>query len=95
MKAVENSHQNARNWPILGGHAPKPHIVFSHCTGSSYYPKQFIKTFNYNIILINKGVFKRGGVQTPPQKIFRFFLKSEGKEIEKKGMLVGGGEVTS
>ena len=47
---------------------------------------------------LGKGVFKgRGGgvqgVQTPPE-IFRFFLKSEGKEIErkrKKGMLRGGG----
>ena len=44
----------------------------------------------------SKGVFKGGvqGVRTPPE-IFRFFLKSEGKEIEskrKKGMLgVGGG----
>ena len=44
---------------------------------------------------IVKGVFKGGvqGVQTNPE-IFRFFLKSEGKEIEskrKKGMLGGGG----
>ena len=42
--------------------------------------------------LICKGVFK-GGVQTPPE-IFRFFLKSEGKEIErkrKKGVVGGGG----
>ena len=33
-----------------------------------------------------KGVFKGGvqGVQTPPPEIFRFFLKSEGKEIERK-----------
>ena len=34
------------------------------------------------------------GVQTPPPEIFRFFLKSEGKEIErkrKKGVLGGGG----
>ena len=34
------------------------------------------------------------GVQTPPPEIFRFFLKSEGKEIErkgKKGMWGGGG----
>ena len=42
-----------------------------------------------------KGVFKGGGVQTPPPEIFRFFLKSEGKDIErkrkKKGMLGGGG----
>ena len=43
-----------------------------------------------------KGVFKGGvqGVQTPPPKFSDFFLKSEGKEIErkrKKGMLGGGG----
>ena len=44
-----------------------------------------------------KGVFKGGrvqGVQTPPPEIFRFFLKSEGKEIErkrKKKVLGGGG----
>ena len=34
------------------------------------------------------------GVQTPPSKFSDFFLKSEGKEIErkrKKGMLGGGG----
>ena len=41
-----------------------------------------------------KGVFKGGvqGVQTPPE-IFRFFLKSEGKEIERKRKKrdVGGG----
>ena len=32
-----------------------------------------------------KGVFKRGvqGVQTPAE-IFSFFLKSEGKEVERK-----------
>ena len=46
-------------------------------------------------VKVVKGVFKGGGVQevqTPPE-IFRFFLKSEGKEIErkrKKGMLGGG-----
>ena len=40
-----------------------------------------------------KGVFKGGGFNPPPE-IFRFFLKSEGKEIEKKEML-GGGGVTS
>ena len=45
---------------------------------------------------IRKGVFKGGevqGVQTPP-KFSEFFLKGEGKEIErkrKKGMLGGGG----
>ena len=41
-----------------------------------------------------KGVFKGGvqGVQTPPE-IFRFFLKSEGKERERKRKKkdVGGG----
>ena len=47
-----------------------------------------------------KGVFKGGvqGVQTPPE-IFRFFLKSEGKEIERKrkkrDVGRGGGGVTS
>ena len=48
--------------------------------------------------VIGKGVFKGGGSGgSNPPKIFRFFLKSEGKEIErkrKKGMFVGGG-VTS
>ena len=45
--------------------------------------------------VIYKGVFK-GGVQTPPE-IFRFFLKSEGKERERKRKKrdVGGGGVTS
>ena len=43
----------------------------------------------------SKGVFKGGGVQgvqTLPE-IFRFFLKSEGKEIERKRKKrdVGGG----
>ena len=49
-------------------------------------------------IVIGKGVFKGGvqGVQTPPE-IFRFFLKSEGKEIERKRKKKGcwGGGVTS
>ena len=37
-------------------------------------------------IYIYKGVFKGGvqGVQTPPPKFSDFFLKSEGKEIERK-----------
>ena len=52
-------------------------------------------TFVIYQMMSTKGVFKGGvqGVQTPPE-IFRFFLKSEGKEIErkrKKGMLGGGG----
>ena len=43
-----------------------------------------------------KGVFKGGGGFRgfkPPPKFSRFFLKSEGKEIERKGkkMDVGGG----
>ena len=49
---------------------------------------------NCNTIILYKGVFKGGvqGVQTPPPEIFRFFLKSERKEMErKKGMLGGGG----
>ena len=43
-----------------------------------------------------KGVFKGGGGFKPPHEIFRFFLKSEGKEIERKRKKrdVGGG-VTS
>ena len=42
-------------------------------------------------MIINKGVFK-GGFRgfKPPPKFSDFFLKSEGKEIEKKGMLGGG-----
>ena len=44
-------------------------------------------------IIMSKGVFK---VQTPPpREIFRFFfLKSKGKEIERKKRDVGGGGVT-
>ena len=47
-----------------------------------------------DIMNSTKGVFKGGvqGVQTPPE-IFRFFFKSEGKEIESKRKKrdVGGG----
>ena len=44
-------------------------------------------------ITYDKGVFKGGvqGVQTPPPKFLDFFLKSEGKEIERKKRDVGGG----
>ena len=28
--------------------------------------------------------YLRGGAQTPPPEIFRFFWKSEGKEVERK-----------
>ena len=45
-----------------------------------------------------KGVFKEGGGFKPPTpKIFRFFLKSEGKEIESKRRKKGcwGGGITS
>ena len=36
---------------------------------------------------MSKGVFKGRvqGIQIPPPEIFRIFLKSEGKEIERKG----------
>ena len=45
---------------------------------------------------LNKGVFKggfRGSNPPPPPEIFRFFLKSEGKERERKRKKrdVGGG----
>ena len=30
--------------------------------------------------------YLRRGVQTPPPEIFRFFLKSEGKEAKRKKM---------
>ena len=49
-----------------------------------------------HMVTIVKGVFKGGGVQgvqTPPKNFQIFFLKSEGKEIErkrKKRMLGGG-----
>ena len=47
-----------------------------------------------NMCVMHKGVFKGGvqGVQTPP-KFSDFFLKSEGKEIERKRRKrdVGGG----
>ena len=72
------------------------HFKYCHsnivaCTISVYE----IYIYNNTSLLI-KGVFKGGGVQgvqTPPQKkFFRFFLKSEGKEIErKKNVMVGGG----
>ena len=43
----------------------------------------------------HRGVFKGGGgfrgFKPPPPKFSDFFLKSEGKEIEKKGMLGGVG----
>ena len=47
-----------------------------------------------NLIKTHKGVFKGGFRGFKPPEIFRFFWKSEGKEIErkrKKGMLGGGG----
>ena len=51
-------------------------------------------------ITISKGVFKGGGGFRgfkPPPKFSDFFLKSEGKEIERKRKKrdVGGGGVTS
>ena len=52
------------------------------------------------LYLTSKGVFKGGGgfsgfKPPPPPEIFSFFLKSEGKEIERKKGDVGGGGVTS
>ena len=49
-----------------------------------------------NLILIDTRAYLRGGSggSNPPPKFSDFFLKSEGKEIErkrKKGMLGGGG----
>ena len=51
---------------------------------------------NIPLILDDKGVFKEGvqGVQTHPLKFLDFFLKSEGKEVERKGKKLkrdGGG----
>ena len=39
-----------------------------------------------DVIGCDKGVFKGGGASggSNPPEIFRFFLKSEGKEIERK-----------
>ena len=51
--------------------------------------------FLRNTLGIDKGVFKGGGSGgLNPPEIFRFFLNSEGKEIErkrKKGVVGGGG----
>ena len=72
--------------------------------GCDLIPGKLIKEgvdFLCKLIQSFKGVFKgRGGGLggsgglTPPPKIFRFFLKNEGKEMErkrKKEMLGGGG----
>ena len=58
-----------------------------------------VSVYGYiDYIVLCKGVFKGGvqGVQTPP-KFSDFFLKIEGKEIERKRKKrdVGGGGVTS
>ena len=51
------------------------------------------------VCAVVKGVFKGGGFRgfKPPPKFSDFFLKSEGKEIERKRKKrdVGGGGVTS
>ena len=51
---------------------------------------QFSKVALPNLtVTVGKGVFKGGGVQgvqTPPPRNFQIFLKSEGKEIERKKM---------
>ena len=56
--------------------------------------------FHCDNIAVYKGVFKgggSGGSNPPPPKFSDFFLKSEGKEIERKGKKrdVWGGGVTS
>ena len=63
--------------------------VYNECIGCAYNP-------DIHVTDVSKGVFKGGvqGVQTPPRNFQNFFLKSEGKEIErkrKKRMLGGGG----
>ena len=42
--------------------------------------------FIVSLSVVFMGVFKGGGVQPPPQKKLDFYLKSEGKEVERKGM---------
>ena len=60
-----------------------------------------MSSFKNKIDEIAARAYLRGGVQgvKPPPKIFRFFLKSEGKEIERKRKKRcwggGGGWVTS
>ena len=55
----------------------------------------FYATFDNKCLLKITRAYLRGGVQgvqtPPPPKFSDFFLKSEGKEIEKKGMLGGVG----
>ena len=51
---------------------------------------------NLHVHILSASAYLRGGFRgfKPPPKFFDFFLKSEGKEIErkrKKGMLGGGG----
>ena len=61
-----------------------------------------IHLFYESILIVIKGVFKGGGefrgFKPPPSKFPDFFLKSEGKEIERKRRKKGcwgGGGVTS
>ena len=60
------------------------------------YERQILQNSINRGRVVTKGVFKGEvqGVQTPPE-IFRFFLKSEGKEIERKRKKrdVGGGGI--
>ena len=65
--------------------------MYMHCTYLHHGIMGFIKLSDSS-----KGVFKGGGFRgfkPPPPEIFRFFLKSEGKEIESKRKKrdVGGG----
>ena len=71
--------------------------LLPECIAQLYFKNDSIHEHNTRgcQLLRVKGVFKGGGVQTPPPPKFSdFFLKSEGKEIErkrKKGMLGRGG----
>ena len=59
----------------------------------------WILDFKYILLLLLSRAYLRGGFRgfKPPPKFSDFFLKSEGKEIERKRKKrdVGGGGVTS
>ena len=75
---------------------PPPHPTkFSASTHGPCHDINLNVKFVENVFASAKGVFKVGvqGVQPPPPKFSDFFLKSEGKEIERirKKRDVGGG----
>ena len=72
--------------------------VFKDVVNSHYTLYSSSSQSNISYIIRDKGVFKGGGVQgvqTPPPKFSDFFLKSEGKEIERKRKGCWGGGGTS